>query len=252
MSEIPREKTKEAGRDASWSLGAPESLLSKLLNPRPLRGGVRFFRATPHSLVGRSVLVICIVFLAVTFLPGLGYSAIVILEWSANPEPDLAGYRVYYGESSGVYSSSVDVGNHTSCAISDSCFQEGTTYYFAATAYDEYGNESAFSGEVPYTFAAADTDGDGISDYDEINEYGTDPDKADTDGDGLNDGDELSYWGDEWDAGYDDDGLINLLDRDSDGDGISDGREFHKGSDPSDPLSRAMGVPFAVIHLLFD
>jgi hypothetical protein len=226
MSEISQEKKKGIERGIPWVC-----LLRRGLPCLP--AVVMFF-----------------LFLAITCLPGLTHAAVVILEWSPNPEPDLAGYTVYYGESSGVYSCAVDVGNHTSCAISDACFQEGSTYYFAATAYDEYGNESAFSDEVPYTFGAPDEDGDGISDYDEINEYGTDPDKSDTDDDGFDDGDELSYWGDAWDADYDNDGLINLLDWDSDGDGICDGREFGRGSDPSDPASMAAGVPFVVIQLL--
>jgi Transglutaminase-like superfamily len=37
--------------------------------------------------------------------------------------------------------------------------------------------------------AAADRDGDGLSDFDEVHKYRTDPDKADTDGDGIPDGD---------------------------------------------------------------
>ena len=36
-----------------------------------------------------------------------------------------------------------------------------------------------------------DTDGDGISDYDEIHIYGTNPNKADTNGDGIKDGDKI-------------------------------------------------------------
>ena len=42
--------------------------------------------------------------------------------------------------------------------------------------------------------ATADTDGDGISDYDEAYVYGSDPWLADSDGDGLSDGDEVG-WG---------------------------------------------------------
>jgi len=189
------------------------------------------------SKINRFLVFLSIVPLAFILIPGLGYSAVVILEWSPNSEPDLAGYTVYYGAGSRDYSSTVAVGNYTSCAVSDSGFQEGQTYYFAVTAYDESGNESSFSEEVTHTFLPADTDGDGISDYDEIHEYGTDPHKLDTDGDSLNDGDELAYWGEDWYVDYDADGLTNLLDADSDGDGFSDGEEHVEGTDPSDPAS---------------
>ena len=37
----------------------------------------------------------------------------------------------------------------------------------------------------------ADTDGDGLSDYDEIMKFKTDPLKADTDGDGISDYDQV-------------------------------------------------------------
>ena len=37
-----------------------------------------------------------------------------------------------------------------------------------------------------------DTDGDGLTDFEEINYYGTDPNNADTDGDGVTDGDEVA------------------------------------------------------------
>lgn len=83
-----------------------------------------------------------------------------------------------------------------------------------------------------------DTDGDGMPDDDETDIYGTDPSNADTDGDGVNDGDELAYWGDDWNADYDGDGLINLLDPDADGDSVSDGEEINHGSDPADPNSK--------------
>ena len=250
MSAFSESNTNEAVQNASNRILAHLSLWSKSLDPHGLRLVFPFSLFTPFFGLARSLALICLLPIALMFIPGLAYSAVVILEWSANPEPDLDGYMVYYGTSSRDYAWSVDVGDYTSCAISDSRFEDGQTYYFAATAYDEYGNESAYSEEVTYTFSAADTDGDGIADYDEINEYGTDPDKMDSDGDGLNDGDELAYWGEEWDADYDDDGLINLLDRDSDGDGQSDGTECRRGCDPSDPYSTATGMPGPAIQLL--
>ncbi len=70
----------------------------------------------------------------------------VTVSWSANTESDLAGYRIYYGAFSGKYDNEIDVGNVTSFVIRD--IEDGTTYFFALTAYDDSSNESGFSDEV--------------------------------------------------------------------------------------------------------
>jgi|GEM_PF-1903203 len=91
----------------------------------------------------------------------------------------------------------------------------------------------------------ADPDNDGLSTGEEEQTYHTHPGLADTDQDGLNDGDELSYWqerGIAWDGDLDNDGLINILDRDADGDGTGDNAEITAGFDPADPDSRP-GLP---------
>ncbi len=67
-----------------------------------------------------------------------------------------------------------------------------------------------------------DTDGDGLSDGDEVHKYHTDPTKFDTDGDGLSDGDEVFKY------------HTNPLAVDTDGDGLSDGEEILKYR--TDPL----------------
>jgi hypothetical protein len=85
----------------------------------------------------------------------------VTLEWDRNPEPNVAGYRVYSGRQSRVYGSVLDVGNQTVAQLPTN---PGTTFY-AVTAYDDTGLESDFSEEVSYTppaqnqapVAAADT-----------------------------------------------------------------------------------------------
>jgi hypothetical protein len=88
-------------------------------------------------------------FLAMTLLSSPSvHSAQVTLQWDPNQEADLAGYRIYYGTSSGYYSYSLDVGKTTSCTISN--LQDGTSYYFAAIAYDNDLQESEFSSEVAY------------------------------------------------------------------------------------------------------
>ena len=89
-----------------------------------------------------------------------------------------------------------------------------------------------------------DTDSDGISDIDEEDTYGTNPDNPDTDGDGLNDGDEVNYWGVAWNDDTDGDLLINILDQDSDGDGLSDGVEVNiLNTDPALTDSDDNGIP---------
>jgi hypothetical protein len=77
------------------------------------------------------------------------YASTVILAWDQSPENDIAGCKVHYGTSTRNYDYSVDVGNYTSCTISD--LQEGSTYYFAATAYNSQLSESQFSEEIAYT-----------------------------------------------------------------------------------------------------
>lgn len=83
-------------------------------------------------------------------------SGAVLVTWDANNEPDLAGYNVYWGLTSrnvppGFYSDKQDVGDVTSFEISG--LLQGSTYYFAITAYDTAANESGFSQEVAFTLA---------------------------------------------------------------------------------------------------
>ena len=89
--------------------------------------------------------------------PQTVYSAQVSLEWDANKASDLAGYKIHYGISSRDYDTTVDIGNYSSCTISE--LQEGQTYYFAATAYDNSGNETGFSNEVSTQIILPDTNG---------------------------------------------------------------------------------------------
>ncbi len=65
---------------------------------------------------------------------------------------DLAGYRVYYGTSSGNYSQVINVGNVTIYTVNN--LTEGVTYYFAVTAYNTFRNESEYSNEVSKTIAS--------------------------------------------------------------------------------------------------
>ena len=78
------------------------------------------------------------------------------LSWSSpttysdgTPLTSLKGYKIYTGTAAGSYAPGVDVGNansYTATGLSD-----GTTYYFAVTAYDSTGNSSGYSNQVSYT-----------------------------------------------------------------------------------------------------
>jgi hypothetical protein len=68
----------------------------------------------------------------------------VTLIWDENSEPDIAGYNVYYGRTSGTYVGFVTV-RSTKAVIG----VKGTrTVYFAVTAFNTNGDESEFSAEV--------------------------------------------------------------------------------------------------------
>ncbi|KON30914.1 hypothetical protein AC480_00070 [miscellaneous Crenarchaeota group archaeon SMTZ1-55] len=79
-------------------------------------------------------------------LPVYSLASYLTLAWDLNTEPDLAGYRVYYGKSSGNYHQNIDVGNVVLYHLSD--LDPDTRYYVALTAYDTSNNESDFSEEV--------------------------------------------------------------------------------------------------------
>lgn len=69
--------------------------------------------------------------------------------WDANPEPDIAGYHLYYGTASGSYSHTLDVSSGTSVSVSN--LDPGTEYFFVVTAYNTSGMESPPSEEQTYT-----------------------------------------------------------------------------------------------------
>jgi Fibronectin type III domain len=77
----------------------------------------------------------------------------VTLAWDPSPDRSVVGYNLYYGVASRTYTNMVDAGNATTVTISR--LMEGTTYYFAATAYNLLGMESVFSDELSYTVPVA-------------------------------------------------------------------------------------------------
>src|SRR3989441_24250 len=115
-------------------------LSGKLSGSRTLAGQLR-----------RALFVACVLTVLCSLAPAVANAAQVALAWDANTDPDLAGYKLYYGLSSGSYQSSVDVGNVTSYTLSG--LLDGRIYYFAATAYNLSLAESGFSNEVSKAIA---------------------------------------------------------------------------------------------------
>lgn len=66
--------------------------------------------------------------------------------WSANREADLGGYKVYWGPASRIYPQAMDVGLETEAVFTR--VPDSVNVFFAVTAYDTLGNESAFSAEA--------------------------------------------------------------------------------------------------------
>lgn len=185
------------------------------------------------------------IFLLWLLLPQPAQSEDVVLSWDANQEPDLAGYRIYYGTASGSHSVKIDVGKINSYTLTH--LETGRTYYFSATAYDTSGNESGFTEAVSFHLpgdggddgnSGPDSDNDGIEDAADNCPNQANAGQADADGDGL--GDACDPLTDSDDDGMPDDWEIqNGLDperddaaADPDDDGISNLDEYRGGTDP--------------------
>ena len=94
---------------------------------------------------------------------GGGTNHQITLVWDASTSPNVGGYRVHYGLSSGNYPNKVFVGNQTSYTLFG--LDGGRTYYIAVTALEANGTgESDFSNEVVEEIPEVDTNGNGMPD----------------------------------------------------------------------------------------
>ena len=72
----------------------------------------------------------------------------VKLAWNASVSKDVTGYRIHYGTASGIYTTSIVLGNVTSTTVSG--LAERATYHFAVSAFNATGLESGVSNEVNF------------------------------------------------------------------------------------------------------
>jgi hypothetical protein len=84
------------------------------------------------------------------------FASAITLAWDppttntdGTPLTNLAGYKIYYGTTSGSYTNTIDAGNVTASVVTD--LVDGLAYYFAVTAYNSAGGESSFSNEISKT-----------------------------------------------------------------------------------------------------
>jgi hypothetical protein len=105
--------------------------------------------------------ILVVFFVILQFSTSKAESAQTTLMWDppvnvdGTPFTGVAGYYIYYGTASGIYTQSINAGNVTTYTVNT--LSDGTTYYFVVTDFDSMGNESGFSNEVSKTFPAATT-----------------------------------------------------------------------------------------------
>ena len=135
----------------------------------------RIFRSVVHGHL--KTMILSLIFCVVVVPAGLARD--VGLQWNANPETDLEGYRIYYSTTSGAPYEGVGAEEGDSpIDVKAADVEEGDTarftltglsddldYYFVLTAYNTSGKESGYSVEVTTAeggnTSSADADGGG-------------------------------------------------------------------------------------------
>jgi hypothetical protein len=84
--------------------------------------------------------------LMVWLVPAVASAGNVRLAWDPSPDAAVVGYIIYYGQSSGNYTTSIDVGNQTTYLLEN--LSAGTTLYFVVRGYTADKQLSAPSNEV--------------------------------------------------------------------------------------------------------
>lgn len=85
-------------------------------------------------------------------LIGLAKAETFTISWDSNSEPDISGYTVSLGTTSGAYTTTYDAGNTNNLALPP--LAPSTKYYCTVQAYNLYGLTSEPSQEVSFTTSA--------------------------------------------------------------------------------------------------
>jgi len=103
------------------------------------KGGDGMKKTIPRAIV---------VFLFFSFLldAAILSAAQIRMTWDPNQEPNVAGYKIFYGTESQNYEISIDVGKKTDYTLTG--LTAGKRYYWAIKTYDSLKKESGFSKEI--------------------------------------------------------------------------------------------------------
>ncbi len=104
-------------------------------------------------------LFLALLFCASSVFCSMAYAEDINLHWDSNPETYVAGYKIHWGTTEGIYPDSFDVGD----VLSYSLTLDVGKYYITVTAYDIDNNESAYSYALIYLVALGTVTGIGIS-----------------------------------------------------------------------------------------
>jgi hypothetical protein len=110
----------------------------------------RYLRARRPVAFSRHILsLLIVIFLAI---PAISQAASATITWKRNQEPDIAGYRIYYGTQDGRYTNSLTIADSANDLMERSYevggLSDGITYFFALKAFDQAGQESGYSQTV--------------------------------------------------------------------------------------------------------
>src|SRR4051812_26322264 len=125
--------TMESSYPAIWKTRSRQCCQESKARPHRRRGSIR---PKPQCFLRMAVLAACVI-----------ESKAVTVQWDPNSEPDLAGYKLHYGQ----MTLPATIVNTTNTSVVLTNLTAGKTYYFYATAYNTAALESSSSAQITYT-----------------------------------------------------------------------------------------------------
>lgn len=166
--------------------------------------------------MSRGILIAIVVILALLLLGGAGWWVYRYLNVAQAPVPSTDSETTTAPVVETPPATSGDDSNQVAPSTGETSTADQIAPTQNTSSTEQSADETILFGE------SLDTDADGLDDKREQT-LGTNPQKSDTDGDELSDGDEVIIWG------------TNPLVADTDGDGYSDGKEVKSGFSPKGP-----------------